>query len=214
MSAIPLRPLGKTGLQVSALSLGTVGLGLQYGIAADSGNLPPAHDDAVQLVRRAIAVGVTFIDTARGYGTSEQVVGDAIADQRDRVQIVTKVNALDGNRQPLRGDALRQRIEESMKESLRNLRTDRVDVLMLHSAPLELLHDGEALTVLRELQEWGYDPVRSARQLTALRHRCWHLSKARKSCKSPITPSISGWRTRCSRARRHSARGLSCARSI
>ncbi len=155
MTEIAQRALGKTGLQVSAISLGTVGLGLQYGIAADSGNLPPAHDDAVQLVRRAIAAGVTFIDTARGYGTSESVVGAAIAGQRDRVQVVTKVSALQRDGQPLRGIALQQRIAGSIAESLRQLKTDYVDVLMLHSASLELLRDDTALLLLRSLQSSG-----------------------------------------------------------
>ncbi len=155
MTAIAQRLLGKTGLQVSALSLGTVGLGLQYGIAADRGNLPPDHNDAVRLVQKAVEAGLTFIDTARGYGTSERIIGDATAEQREQVQIVTKVSALDNSRQPLRGDALREWIEESVTESLRVLHTDHVDVLMLHSAPLDLLRENEALPLLRALQECG-----------------------------------------------------------
>ena len=85
------RALGRTGLTVSALSLGTVSLGVDYGIAAPGGFGRPAEDEAIRLVRAAIDCGVTLIDTAPAYGDSERIVGRA-AGRDPRVIVATKVN--------------------------------------------------------------------------------------------------------------------------
>jgi aryl-alcohol dehydrogenase-like predicted oxidoreductase len=115
--------LGRTGLEVSAAGLGCGGhsrLGQSYGLS---------KRQSVRVVRRAMDLGVTYIDTAQAYGT-EEIVGTAVAKRRDQVVISTKASpAL------LRGDeagdgaaALRQNVHDS----LRKLRTDRIDVYHLH----------------------------------------------------------------------------------
>src|SRR6266850_5042565 len=69
------RQLGRTGLTVSALSLGTVSLGIDYGIRAPGDFGRPTENDAIKLVREALDRGITFIDTSPGYGDAERIVG-------------------------------------------------------------------------------------------------------------------------------------------
>jgi len=151
------RPLGQTGLRVSSLSLGTVELGLNYGIArnASDGLPPPTRSDAVRLIRQALDAGISLIDTARGYGSSEAVVGEALRGRRASTFIATKVSCMADDGSPLRGDALRRRIQDSIHTSLATLQTDHVDLLMIHSAPPELLQAGEALAMLAECRQAG-----------------------------------------------------------
>src|SRR5271166_1217495 len=79
------RTLGKSGLEVSALGLGCMGLSFGYGPATDT-------TDAIKLIRAAVERGVTFFDTAEAYGPfkNEEVVGEALAPFRDQVVIATK----------------------------------------------------------------------------------------------------------------------------
>lgn len=115
--------LGRTGLEVSAVGLGCGGhsrLGMAHGKSAE---------EAAGIVRRAIDLGITFIDTARSYGT-EEAVGLAIAGRRDEVVLSTK--ALTAGWQTdefLPASALR----ESVESSLRRLGTDRIDIFHLHA---------------------------------------------------------------------------------
>ena len=74
------RRLGRTGLQVSEISLGTVELGLDYGVPVAGEHLRPSEENAARLLNRALDIGVNFIDTARGYGISEEVIGRALED--------------------------------------------------------------------------------------------------------------------------------------
>jgi aryl-alcohol dehydrogenase-like predicted oxidoreductase len=82
------RKLGKSGLDVSALGLGCMGLNFGYGPALD-------EQAAIALIRSAVERGVTFFDSAEAYGpfTNEALVGEALAPFRDRVVIATKFNA-------------------------------------------------------------------------------------------------------------------------
>ena len=156
------RQLGNTDLEVSALSLGTVALGMRYGIAPkqtlqedEAGMIPPSDTEAIQLIHRAIDEGINFIDTARAYGRSEEVLGSALYDRRDKVVITTKLGCHDTDGNLLHGNALRQHMLNSVATSLKLLRTDRVDLLMLHSATVDVLQNSEAIDILREIQTQG-----------------------------------------------------------
>jgi len=76
------RTLGRTGLQVSEIGLGTVELGLNYGMPVAGEHLRPSEEHAARLLNRALDLGVTFVDTARAYGASEEVIGRALAGRR------------------------------------------------------------------------------------------------------------------------------------
>ncbi len=123
MNSIGRRPLGKTGIEVSALSLGTAGLGGIYGDTDDA--------TSVTLVLRAFELGITTFDSSPYYGRtrSETVLGRALAQlPRDEVVVMTKC----GRYGPDEFDFSPARIESSCDESLRRLQIEQLDVLFLH----------------------------------------------------------------------------------
>jgi len=120
------RILGKSGLEVSALGLGCMGLSYGYGPAADK-------TDAIGLIRTAFERGVTFFDTAEAYaqGVNEQLLGEALEPFRDQVVIATKFGFKDGD--PGKGqDSRPERIREVAHAALKRLRTDRIDLFYQH----------------------------------------------------------------------------------
>ncbi len=133
------RTLGKSGLEVSALGLGCMGLSFGYGPAVDKG-------DAVALIRAAFEKGVTFFDTAEVYGpfVNEEVVGEALEPFRKQVVIATKFGFAPGKDDPSKWSGLDSRpehIREAVEGSLKRLRTDHIDLLYQHrvdrSVPIE-----------------------------------------------------------------------------
>jgi aryl-alcohol dehydrogenase-like predicted oxidoreductase len=136
------RQLGRTGLTVSALSLGTVALGVDYGIAAPGEFGRPAEEDAIRLVRAAIERGVTLVDTAPAYGDSERIVGRAVG--RDAAVIIaTKVNPA------AFGDAdVRRGVTASIESSRRALGRDTLDIVQIHNATREMIADGAITAAL------------------------------------------------------------------
>lgn len=119
------RQLGRSGLEVSALGFGCMGLSYGYGPGLD-------RAAGVQLIRQAFDRGVTFFDTAEAYGVlNEEMVGEALAPVRDRVVIATKFGFKDGN--PSLGmDSRPERIRAVVDASLGRLRTDYIDLLYQH----------------------------------------------------------------------------------
>jgi len=122
------RELGTSGLKVSALGLGCMGLSHGYGPATD-------RAQAISLIRAAVDRGVTLFDTAEVYGPylNEEVVGEALAPVRDRVVIATKFGFTfgdDNKRQIL--DSRPEQIRAAVDGSLKRLRTDVIDLLYQH----------------------------------------------------------------------------------
>ncbi|PHY17659.1 aldo/keto reductase [Caulobacter sp. BP25] len=120
------RQLGRTGLEVSAIGLGCMGLSYGYGPPTD-------HAEAVKLIRSAFDQGVTFFDTAEAYsqGANEALVGEALEPVRDQVVIATKFGFQDGN--AMKGvDSRPERIRRVAENALRHLRTDRIDLFYQH----------------------------------------------------------------------------------
>lgn len=122
------RYLGKSGLEVSALGLGCMGLSFGYGPATDT-------RQAVELIRAAVERGVTFFDTAEVYGPylNEEVVGEALKPLRDRVVIATKFGFTfgDDNKQQIL-NSRPEHIRQVVEGSLRRLKTDVIDLLYQH----------------------------------------------------------------------------------
>lgn len=107
------RKLGKSGLEVSALGLGCMGMSYAYGQVPDK-------NEMIKLIHEAIKLGVTFFDTTEIYGpfTNEELVGEALAPYRDEVVIATKfgIKVVDGKQvQDSRPEAIRASIEGSLK---------------------------------------------------------------------------------------------------
>lgn len=126
------RLLGRTNFLITPLALGTVELGMDYGINAPGHYGRPSVDAAIRLVHAALDAGVNLIDTARGYGESEAVLGQALYDRRDRAILATKLSTRlpDGSKPD--GAALRELMLTQLETSLRLLQTDYVDLWQLH----------------------------------------------------------------------------------
>lgn len=133
MTRMTYRPLGRTNLTVSALALGTVELGMDYGIAAPGHFERPAEAAAIDLVHATLDAGINFIDTARAYGESEAVLGKALQGRRDQVVLATKVGLHQSDGALPAGAALRRHMLDSLETSLRLLQTDSVDLWQIHN---------------------------------------------------------------------------------
>jgi len=160
------RVLGKSGLEVSAIGFGCMGMSHGYG-------RPTEKDAAIGVIREAVDLGVTFFDTAEVYGpfTNEEVVGEALAPVRDRVVIATKFGFKAG--EIASGlDSRPERIRQVADASLKRLRTDRIDLFYQHRVDPNVPMDDVAGTVgelIREgkvkhfgLSEAGEQSVRRA----------------------------------------------------
>lgn len=150
------RTLGRTGTQVSALALGTVELGMDYGIRVAGDYGQPAITDAVRLVHQALDRGLNFIDTARAYGESEAVLGQALRGKRADVVLASKVALhLPDGALPT-GQALKGRMLTSLSESLDALQTDHLDLWQIHNVDQAVLDNLEAIAeIFREVQAQG-----------------------------------------------------------
>ena len=148
------RRLGRTNLQVSEIGLGTVELGLDYGVPVAGEHLRPPEEHAARLLNRALDLGVNFIDTARAYGVSEEVIGRALKGRRNEYILATKLAPIREEGQP--DQELREQVKASIAESLRMLQTDVIDLLQLHYAPVDVVRSGRVLAAAREAQRAGY----------------------------------------------------------
>nr|WP_294567022.1 aldo/keto reductase [uncultured Rhodopila sp.] len=126
------RTLGKSGLEVSALGLGCMGLSYGYGPATEK----PA---AIALIRSAFEQGVTFFDTAEAYGpfTNEELLGEALEPMRDQVVIATKFGFKQGVVSQGQ-DSRPERIRAVAEAALKRLRTDRIDLFYQHRVDTEV----------------------------------------------------------------------------
>ncbi len=139
------RRLGRTDLKVSALALGTVELGLDYGIAVPGEFGRPTEAEAIRLVHSALDGGISLIDTARAYGESEAVLGRALRGRRGAVVLATKVRTQRDDGTTPTGDQLRQHMLESLETSLRLLQTEYVDIWQVHNVDAALLAQRDLL---------------------------------------------------------------------
>lgn len=129
------RKLGTSGLEVSAIGLGCMGMSMSYGPPADK-------NEMITLIQKAVEKGITFFDTAEMYGpyTNEELVGEALVHIRDKVIIATKFGIkMDGGKQIQ--DSRPEVIKKSVEESLKRLKTDYIDLYYQHrvdtSVPIE-----------------------------------------------------------------------------
>jgi aryl-alcohol dehydrogenase-like predicted oxidoreductase len=127
------RTLGRSGLQVSALGLGCMGMSFGYGPPAD-------RQEMIALLRTAVDRGVTLFDTAEAYGpfTNEELLGEALGPVRDRVVIATKFGFTFPASGPRGLSSRPDHIREVTEASLKRLRTDRIDLLYQHRVDPEV----------------------------------------------------------------------------
>jgi aryl-alcohol dehydrogenase-like predicted oxidoreductase len=147
------RELGETGLQVSEVSLGTVEIGMPYGIA-ENGKVSASDEvQAVRLLNYALDRGINFIDTARAYGESEAIIGRALRSRRREFILASKVLSRGG--QDLTPEQMRELTTASIHESLRLLQTDSIDLMMVHCGATEVIPHDAIFEVLTGLKHQG-----------------------------------------------------------
>lgn len=157
MTPLPSRRLGRTGIVVSEIAMGTVELGLPYGIGVTREEQLPSEQDAVELLRQALDAGVTFFDTAPAYGRAEKLVGEAFHDRRERVVLATKcAEVVDEHGRLRHGADLQRAMEAELQQSLQTLRTDVVDVYLFHRFDPEIAADAEVARVLDRFRRKGW----------------------------------------------------------
>ena len=143
------RKLGNSGLEVSALGLGCMGMSYGYGPAGDK-------EEMISLLRKAVERGVTFFDTAEVYGPfkNEELVGEALAPLRDQVVIATKFGfKLSPKGEQIGVDSRPEHIKEVAEASLKRLRTDTIDLLYQHRVDTEVPIEDVAGAVKELIQE-------------------------------------------------------------
>ena len=150
------RKLGNTGLEVSAVGLGCMGLTYGYGPATDK-------QDAIKLIRAAFDRGVTLFDTAEAYGpyANEEVVGEAVAPFRNQVVIATKFGfqfGPDGSQIGL--DSRPDHVKAVAEASLKRLRTDHIDLFYQHRVDTEIPIEAVAVAIgelkqAGKIRHWG-----------------------------------------------------------
>lgn len=160
------RELGRSGLKVSAIGFGCMGLSFGYGPAQD-------RQTAIALIRAAFEQGVTFFDTAEAYGpfVNEEIVGEALAPMRDQVVIATKFGFKDGD-STSGVDSRSERIRAVADAALKRLKTDRIDLFYQHRVDPQVPMEEVAGTVKElisqgkvkyfGLSEAGADSIRRA----------------------------------------------------
>jgi aryl-alcohol dehydrogenase-like predicted oxidoreductase len=138
------RKFGKTDMEFSVLGFGGAEIGF---------NPNQTQVDVDELLNSALDAGLNLIDTAAAYKTSEQMIGEAVGKRRKGFYLITKCGALDGF---TRFDWSKKGILETIEQSLRNLKTDYLDIAQLHSCDAEELRRGDAIEGLQRAVEKGY----------------------------------------------------------
>ncbi|RRJ66233.1 aldo/keto reductase [Paenibacillus oralis] len=156
------RRLGKSGLEVSVLGLGTNA----FGKRAD-------RETSIKLIHQALDSGINFIDTANIYAgsESERIIGDALADRRQGVVLATKAGLVRGEGPNASGSS-RLHLQQELEQSLKRLKTDYIDLYQIHTfdpyTPLD-----ETLRTLDDMVRTG-----KVRYIGASNYAAWELMKA------------------------------------
>ena len=147
---VEARSLGRSGLRVSAIALGTVSLGADYGIRAPGAVGVPEEEAARAVLHHARARAVTLFDTAPAYGSSEELVGSALGDDRSAV-LATKISIPTTD-----SDVdLRRAVRASVEASARKLRRSRLDLVQIHNATERVIERGVLAAELEKLRIEG-----------------------------------------------------------
>lgn len=149
------RKLGKTDIELSCLGLGTVKIGRNQEVKYPSGFSLPSDDEVVTLLSRARELGINFLDTAPAYGSSEQRLGRLLRNRQDWV-ICSKVGE-EFTAGKSYFDFSAKHTQHSIERSLRNIRTDYLDIVLIHSdgGDRKILDSSDCLEALLRLKEKG-----------------------------------------------------------
>ena len=138
------RKFGKTDMDFSVLGFGGAEIGYDNSMTQET---------AGELLNSALDAGLNVIDTAAAYKSSEKLIGNAVGKRRKEFYLLTKCGALEAF---TKSDWSKKGILETIETSLRNLKTDYLDIAQLHSCDSEILKRGEAVEGLQRAREKGY----------------------------------------------------------
>src|SRR6516162_9458167 len=138
------RRLGKTDMDVSVLGFGGSEIGYEHA----------SRKTVAELLNSALDAGLNVIDTAECYHSSEELIGQAVGDRRKQLYLFTKCGHPHGLGE--RADWSKDSILESIQRSLRRLKTDKIDIVQLHSCSEAELRKGEATDALQTARDRGY----------------------------------------------------------
>lgn len=145
------RPLGQTGMDVSEVAFGGVGIGMPY-----AGQAMPDRGESIKLLHAALDSGINYFDTARLYGISEELMGEAFRHRREEVILNTKcIHFLDSSGRIPDDLDVKKTILDSFDKSLKVLRTDYIDVFMLHQSSPDIFRNEEVARVFSDLKQSG-----------------------------------------------------------
>ena len=140
--------LGKTGINVSRLALGTVELGLKYGINKNDDSSKPDEKNSIYLLHKAIDMGINLFDTAPSYGNSEELLGKAFANKKDCI-IATKVNI------PPEGEDIKKIVQSSLAQSYKRLKRKYLDIVQVHNATSNTFSNTDLFEILLKEKNKG-----------------------------------------------------------
>jgi len=150
------RLLGNTGIWVSPLGLGSVKFGRNLGVKYPSPFSLPSTSELAYLIAEALDAGINVLDTAPAYGSSEQRIGSLLNAKRQQFCLMTKAGEEFNNGQSSY-DFSAEHIQFSVERSLRRLRTDYLDVVLIHSDgnDMDIINHSDAIPALLDLQKKG-----------------------------------------------------------
>ena len=152
MANLPTAVLGRTGLEVTRLGYGAMELRL------DEGQRAVSDEDSTRVLNAVLDAGINFIDTSVDYGLSEERIGKAISHRRDEFYIATKCGC-PATPAAFEADGhvyTRENIEAAVNQSLRRMKTDRLDLVQFHGSPAKsVLDENEAIDTLAGLRDQG-----------------------------------------------------------
>ena len=140
--------LGKTEIMVSALGLGTVELGLNYGIKKPDNFGKPDEKHSIYLLHKAVDMGINLFDTAPSYGNSEELLGKAFANRENYI-IATKINI------PSEGENIERYIHLSLSKSCKNLKKKYLDIVQVHNATCSTFFNTDLFEILMKEKQKG-----------------------------------------------------------
>ena len=139
-------------MKISRLGLGTAEVGFAYGIGPRS---LPSEEEAIDLLKKAVDLGITYFDTAYFYGLAEERIGKSGIAKNSNVVITTKCGQFLEKGEDPRGKELEQKLREQIEASLNNLRIESVPILMLHGGSEEQIKRGELVSLLHKFKKEG-----------------------------------------------------------
>lgn len=146
------RKLGRTNLEVSEIGLGTTAIGYLYGLGPRD---LPSESEAIDYLKKVVALGVNFIDTAPFYQTAEERIGKSGIAKIPGVIVSTKCGHILDRGEEIDAVTLARKMREEVLESLKKLKMDCLELVQVHGGSVEKIKDGSIINAMQKLKDEG-----------------------------------------------------------